>query len=225
MSETFEINAELREETGKAASRRMRRLTGRIPAVLYGGGKQPMPVMLVRKDLEHSLENEAFYSHILTFKVGSRSEQAILKDLQRHPAKDQIMHADFLRVSDDVKVKVHIPIHFLNEEACTGVKMEGGIIQHQATDLEIQCLPGDMPEFIEVDMADVAVGGIIHISDIKLPPGIESVALSQGGDHDLAIASVLARRGGVDEDLEQDGQEAAEGEAEAEDTDGAEEEQ
>ena len=225
MSETFEINAELREETGKAANRRMRRLTGRIPAILYGGGKQPVPVMLVRKDLEHSLENEAFYSHVLTIKIGSRSQQAILKDLQHHPAKNQIMHADFMRVSDDVKIKVHVPIHFLNEETCTGVKMEGGIIQHQATDLEIQCLPGDMPEFIEVDMADVTVGGIIHISDIKLPAGIESLALSQGGDHDLAIASVLARKGGVDEDedAEQDEQEAAEGEAE--ETDGAAEEQ
>ena len=215
MSDAFELNAEIREDMGKGASRRLRRLDDSIPAIIYGGDKAPTPLTLVRKDLEYALQNEAFYSHVLTIKVGSKKQKAILKDLQRHPAKDRVMHADFMRVSDDVKIKVNVPLHFLNEEACHGVKMEGGMIQHSATDLEVLCLPGDMPEYLEVDMLDAKVGAIIHISDITLPAGVESVALSHGEDHDLAIASVLAPRGGADEEEELEA--AAEGGEEAAD--------
>ncbi len=135
--------------------------------------------------------------------VGSDPVMAILKDLQRHPAKNRVMHADFLRVDDKTVVKVNVPIHFLNEEACVGVKMQGGMIQHQATDVEVQCLPGDIPEYIEVDMLEVETGQIIHLSDITLPEGVVSVALALGEDHDLAIASVVAPKGGADEDEEE----------------------
>ena len=125
------------------------------------------------------------------------------------------MHADFMRVSANVAIKVHVPIHFLNEETCVGVKMEGGLIQHQATDIEIQALPGDIPPFIEVDMQEIAVGQIVHLSDVSLPEGVTSVALALGEDHDLAIASVIAPRGGAEEEeLEaaaEDGAEATEG--------------
>ncbi len=200
MSDAFEINAEVREDKGKGASRRLRRLADQVPAILYGGKKEPTPLTLIRKDLERALENEAFYSHVLAINVAGRSEKAILKDLQRHPAKDRVMHADFLRVSDDVKIKVHVPIHFLNEETCKGVKLDGGIVQHQTTEVEALCLPGDIPEYIEVDMIDVAVGDIVHLSDVELPAGVESVALSLGEDHDLAIASVLAPKGGSDDE-------------------------
>ena len=224
MTETFEIEAEVREATGKAASRRLRRLTGRIPAVVYGGNQPSVAVTLLRKDFEHSLSNAAFYSRVLTIRVNGAEEQVILKDLQHHPARDQVMHADFLRVSDDVKIKVHVPIRFLNEETCIGVKTDGGMIQHQATDLEVLCLPGDMPEYIEVDMAGVSMGEIVHISDIELPPGIESVALSQGGDHDLAVSSVLARKGGVEEEEEETLEDVVE-DADVEATDSTEEEQ
>jgi len=194
MSDAFELQAEVRDDMGKGASRRLRRLDGQIPAILYGGDKAPTPLTLIRKDLEHALENEAFYSHVLTINVGKTKEKAILKDLQRHPAKDRVMHADFMRVSDNVKIKIHVPLHFLNEEACYGVKTEGGIIQHSATDIEVQCLPGDMPEYVEVDMLKLKVGDIVHISDITLPKGVESVALSHGEDHDLAIAIVTAAK-------------------------------
>ncbi|MCZ6831149.1 MAG: 50S ribosomal protein L25/general stress protein Ctc [Gammaproteobacteria bacterium] len=221
MSDTFELNAEVRTDMGKGASRRLRRLADQIPAILYGGDKAPQPLTLVRKDLEHALENEAFYSHVLTIRVGNSKEKAILKDLQRHPAKDLVMHADFLRVRDDVKLKVHVPIHFLNEEDCVGVKTEGGIIQHAATDIEVFCLPADMPEYVEVDMAEVAVGQIVHLSHIKLPEGVESVALSHGEDYDLSIASVLTRKGGIDE--EEEAVEAAAEEGEAVDEAGADE--
>jgi large subunit ribosomal protein L25 len=202
MSDAFEINAEIREDKGKGASRRLRRLEEKIPAIIYGADKAATSLTLIRKDLEKALENEAFYSHVLTLKIGKSKEKAILKDLQRHPARNSVMHADFLRVSDDVAIKVHVPIHFLNEDNCYGVKTEGGMAQHSATDIEVQCLPGDMPEFVEVDMLDIKVGDIIHISDIKLPKGVESVALSHGEDHDLAIASVLAPKVSTEEEDE-----------------------
>jgi large subunit ribosomal protein L25 len=203
MSDAFELNVEVREDMGKGASRRLRRLADQIPAILYGGDRPPTPLSVVRKDLEHALESEAFYSSVLTLSVGTETQKAILKDLQRHPAKDRVLHADFLRVSDDVAIKVNAPIHFLNEAACHGVKIEGGMIQHFVTDIEVLCLPGDMPEYIEVDMLDLKVGDIVHLSDITLPKGVESVSLSLGEDHDLAIASVLAPKGtGTDEEEE-----------------------
>jgi large subunit ribosomal protein L25 len=203
MSDAFELNAEVREDKGKGASRRLRRLADRIPAIIYGGDKDPQPLTLVRKDLEKALENEAFYSQVLIINVGSDQQKAILKDLQRHPAKDRVMHADFLRVDARTVVKVHVPIHFLNEETCHGVKMEGGIIQHQVTDIEVQCLSGDIPEYIEVDMKDVHTGQIIHLSDVVLPEGVTSVALALGEDHDLAIASVIAPKGGAEAEEEE----------------------
>ena len=198
----FELNAEVREDMGKGASRRLRRLADKVPAIIYGGDKEPQSLTLVRKDIEKSLENEAFYSHVLSVNVGGDVQKAILKDLQRHPAKDSVMHADFLRVDDKVALKVHVPIHFLNEEACHGVKMQGGMIQHQATDIEVSCLPGDIPEYIEVDMLEVETGQIVHLSDVTLPEGVSSVALALGEDHDLAIASVLAPKGGSDDEVE-----------------------
>ena len=203
MSGAFEIEAEVRDDQGKGASRRLRRLADQIPAIIYGGEKAPTPLTLIRKDLEHALENEAFYSHILTINVAGTKEKAILKDLQRHPAKDRVMHADFMRVSDNVKIKVNVPLHFLNEEKAYGVKTEGGMIQHMTTDIEVECLPADMPEYLEVDMLEARIGDIIHLSDIPLPKGVESVALSHGEDHDLAVASVMATKGGSDDaDLE-----------------------
>jgi large subunit ribosomal protein L25 len=224
MSDAFELSAELREDKGKGASRRLRRLADQIPAIIYGGNKDPQPLTLIRKDLEKALENEAFYSHVLTISVGGDAQKAILKDLQRHPAKDSVMHADFLRVDDKTVVKVNIPIHFLNEESCVGVKMEGGMIQHQATDIEVQCLPGDIPEYIEVDMLEVVTGQIIHLSDIALPENVTSVALSLGEDHDLAIASVIAPKGSADEEeLEVAAEEAEETGEEEEEEDGNEE--
>ena len=200
MSDQFELQAEVREDMGKGASRRRRRFADQVPAIIYGGSKDPQPLTLIRKDFEKALENEAFYSHVLTIKVGKTKEKAILKDLQRHPAKESVMHADFMRVDDKVAIKVHVPIHFLNEEDSIGVKTQGGIVQHQTTDIEILCLPGDIPEYIEVDMAEVETGQIVHLSEVTLPKGVTSVALALGEDHDLAIASINAPKGGGDED-------------------------
>jgi large subunit ribosomal protein L25 len=220
MSDQFELNAEVRNDTGKGASRRLRRSADLVPAIIYGGDKSAQPISLVRKDLEKALENEAFYTHVLTVNVGRDKEKAILKDLQRHPAKSLIMHADFMRIDDNVAIKVHVPIHFLNEDTCHGVKMQGGVIQHQTTDIEVQCLPASIPSYIEVDMAKVETGQIVHLSDITLPAGVTSVALALGEDHDLAVASVLAPRGSdEEEELEAaaaaEGEEADEGESES----------
>ncbi|MBT7719617.1 MAG: 50S ribosomal protein L25/general stress protein Ctc [Halieaceae bacterium] len=217
MSDQFEVQAELREDTGKGASRRLRRLAGKVPAIIYGGDKDPQSLTLVRKDIEKSLENEAFYSQVLEVNVAGEVQKAILKDLQRHPAKNNVMHADFLRIDEKVAIKVNVPIHFLNEEDCAGVKMEGGMIQHQATDIEVSCLPSDIPEYIEVDMLEVITGQIIHLSEVTLPEGVISVALSLGEDHDLAIASVVAPKGTSDEDEET--VEVEEGETEGEEGD------
>jgi large subunit ribosomal protein L25 len=218
MSDQFELIAAVREDLGKGASRRLRRHADHVPAIIYGGDKAPQPLTLVRKDLEKSLENEAFYSHVLSINVDGTPEKAILKDLQRHPARNSVMHADFMRVDDKVAIKVHVPIHFLNEATCHGVKMQGGMIQHQVTDIEVQCLPGDIPEFIAVDMLKAETGDIIHLSDIQLPEGVVSVALALGEDHDLAVASVIAPKGSADDE------EAAPAPAEEADDEGEEDE-
>jgi large subunit ribosomal protein L25 len=213
MSDQFELSAEVRGDMGKGASRRLRRLAGQVPAIIYGGTTEPTPLTLISKDLEKALENEAYYSHVLIINIGKKKEKAILKDMQRHPARNTVTHADFLRVDDKVALKVHVPIHFLNEDTCHGVKTEGGMIQHQTTDIEVQCLPGDIPAFIEVDMLELQVGQIVHLSDIKLPEGVTSVALALGETHDLAVASVQAPKGIEEEEdaVEADGEEGEEG--------------
>ena len=166
MSESFIVVAETRVDEGKGASRRLRRLEGKMPAVIYGGDQDAQSLTLIRKDFEYMLENEACFSSILEVQVGGKSQNAIIKDIQRHPAKGFPMHADFLRVRMDQAIKVNVPLHFINEEQCTGVKLGGGMIQKQATDIEIQCLPKDLPEYLEVDMLDVELGDIVHLSDI-----------------------------------------------------------
>jgi len=197
MSESLAIDAKLRSDLGKGASRRLRRDADHVPGIIYGAGKEPTPLTLVRKDLEKALENEAFFSQVIDVNVDGDVQPAILKDLQRHPAKDRVMHADFLRVDAKVKIKVSVPLHFVNEEKCHGVRIEGGIIEHLLTEVEVLSLPSDIPEYVEVDMLDVTTADIIHISDLKLPEGVESTALALGEDHDMAVASVSVKRGGA----------------------------
>ena len=201
MSKSFEVNAEIREDLGKGASRRLRRLEDKIPGIVYGAGKKPQSLSLVHKDITKLLEDEAFYSHILTLKVGSKKEQVILKDLQRHPFKPKITHMDFMRVSATQKLHTSVPLHFINEDTCPGVK-EGGVVNHSYTTVEVACLPKNLPEFIEVDMAGLEMDQIVHLSDIKLPKGVELVELSHGADHDQAIATIHKARAAVSSDAE-----------------------
>ena len=196
MSDTFVVEAELRSDEGKGASRRLRRLEAKVPAIIYGGDSAPVSLSLIRKDLEKHLEKEAFYSAIIEVAYNGKKEKAILKALQRHPAKNFPMHADFFRVDADKAIKVSVPLHFVNEDTCVGVKLGGGRIQHTVNEVEVLALPADLPEFIEVDMADIEVGGIVHLSDLTLPEGVTSTALALGEDRDMGVASVLAPRGG-----------------------------
>jgi len=205
----FTINAEVRDNMGKGASRRLRRLDGQVPAIVYGSGKAPLSISIPHKDLVKALEDEAFYSHVITIKVGKKSEKVILKDLQRHPAKAIIVHADFQRVSAKAKINVKVPLHLINTESCVGVKMEGGSIITQLNELEISTLPKNLPEFLEVDLAEVHAGTTLHISDVTLPAGVESVALAHGSDHDLAILTVKKPKGGKSSEEEGEGEEAA----------------
>ena len=145
----FELTASSREDKGKGASRRLRRLAGQVPAIIYGGKKDPESISMLHKDISHSLANEAFYSHIITLNVEGKSQDVILKDVQRHPAKPVILHVDFQRVSKNQKLTVRAPLHFINEDTAIGVKSQGGQITHNMTDLEISCLPADLPELLE----------------------------------------------------------------------------
>lgn len=199
-AEDFTLVAAKREDAGKGASRRLRREEGLLPAIVYGGDKAPANITLEHKELIKHLEHEAFYSHIITLKIDGEEESVILKDLQRHPAKALVLHADFLRVSEKSKITVNVPLHFTNEATSKGVKQSGGIVSHTMTELEISCLPSALPEFIEVDLANVDVGETVHISDLQLPAGVTSVALAQGADHDLPVASINKPKGSSDDD-------------------------
>ena len=188
----FELNAELRKDKGKGASRRLRRNADMIPAILYGAGKDPLSLTLAHKDIHKACQNEAFFSRIITIIADGNSQQAIVKDLQRHPAKDRIMHADFLRIQMDQAITVEVPLHFLNEDSCLGVRQGGGNVSHNMTSIEISCLPGDLPEYIEVDIEELDLGDSIHISGLKLAEGLSIPSLQQGADHDHVVVSVNA---------------------------------
>jgi large subunit ribosomal protein L25 len=205
MSEDFVLDAQARDDLGKGASRRLRRLEGLVPGIVYGGSKNPVNISINHKDLIKHLENEAFYSHIISLNVAGKAEDVILKDLQRHPSKPMVLHADFLRVSKSTKLHTNVPLHFVNEATSKGVKLQGGKVVHNLVQLEVSCLPANLPEFIEVDLGEMEVGQILHISDLKLPKGVTSVALSHGADHDLAVVTMLKPKGGADEEAAEDG--------------------
>ncbi len=197
MSTDFVLNAEPREDQGKGASRRLRR-AGKLPAILYGAGKEPRRISLDQNQMFHELQKEAIYSQILTVKIGSEEEQAVLRDLQRHPSKQMILHMDLQRISADEKIRVHVPLHFINEDTCVGVKQSGGSISHLLVETEIQCLPKDLPEFVEVDVVGLDVGDSLHLSDLKLPAGVEIVELLHGAEHDNAVVTCHKGRGAAE---------------------------
>lgn len=189
---SFVFDAELRTNTGKGDARRLRR-AGKVPAVLYGGNADPIGLVLEHNKVVKSLESEAVYSHVLTVKVSGREERAILKGLQRHPSKPIIMHMDFQRVSRGEKIRVHVPLHFVNQDTSVGVK-KGGVVTHNLVDVEVACTPDQLPEYIEVDLAHVDVGQSVHLSDLKVPEGVEILALAHGPEHDLPVAAIQSGR-------------------------------
>lgn len=188
----FDLTAESRSDKGKGASRRLRRESGMVPSILYGAGKKPVAISIAHKDLFKACENEAFFSHILDITLEGKTQKAILKDLQRHPSKSLILHADFMRVEMDQVITVEVPLRFINEDSCVGVKQGGGNISRNMASLEVSCLPGDLPEYIEVDIESVGVGESIHMSELVLPDTLVVPALQQGSDYDQVVVSVNA---------------------------------
>ncbi|MCH9694290.1 MAG: 50S ribosomal protein L25/general stress protein Ctc [Gammaproteobacteria bacterium] len=206
MSNDFDLIAELREDQGKGASRRLRH-QGKVPAIIYGAGRPPRSLAFDQNKVLHQLDNESFYSSVLNIKVGEKSQAAILKDLQRHPAKNIIMHMDFQRIVDDVEIKMNVPLHFIGEDVAPGVKEGGGSVAHLMNDVEVSCLPKYLPEYLEIDVSELQLDAMLHISDIKLPEGVEIPSLAQGEENDHAVVSIHVIKAAPVE--EEEGEEAA----------------
>lgn len=195
----FVLEAKARVKAGKGASRRLRRKELAVPAILFGGDKAPANISLTHKDLSYVLENETFFTSVVTLKIDGVAENAIIKDVQRHPSQPRLLHADFQRVLDDRELHIKVPLHFLNEAIAPGVKQGGGVVSHLLTELEITCLPKHLPSYIEVDIANLGLGQSVHISDLKLPEGVRSVSLGHGASGDLAVVSIKVIKKGSDD--------------------------
>ena len=190
MKTSFELVAEFRQTQGKGASRRLRR-DGKVPAILYGGHADARALTVSHQKLLIMLENERFYSTILNLKVGEEAQAAILKDVQRHPFKNAILHIDFQRVEENEKIRISIPLHFKGEAVSPGVKSQGGLVSHMRTEVEVSCLPKDLPEFIEVDISGLSLNESIHLSQLKIPAGVQLVELAK---EDAAVVAIHAPR-------------------------------
>jgi large subunit ribosomal protein L25 len=192
MSETTSITAEIREDVGKGASRRLRR-EGKIPAVIYGGHRDPVSLTVQHADLLHEVEHESFFSSILEIRVGKDlTQQAVVRDMQRHPFKPVIMHIDFMRVSAEEVLRISVPVHFIGEEQSPAGKASGVVIQHQMTEVEISALPKDLPEFLSVDLSEMDAGDAVMLSSIILPEGVTIPQLElEGGEYDTPVANAV----------------------------------
>ncbi|MAZ40056.1 MAG: 50S ribosomal protein L25/general stress protein Ctc [Legionellales bacterium] len=185
MSAIFDLYAKTRTDIGKGASRRLRRTEDAVPAVVYGGEKEAQTISLEHREVLKAIKHEAFFSHILTLHIDEKPQKVVIKDMHRHPYKPIVMHIDFQRVSNKQKLHMHAPIHFINEDIAPGVKA-GGIVEHSMKEIEISCLPADLPEYIEVDIATLELDESIHLSQIKAPKGVEFLAITHGEDPSLA---------------------------------------
>ena len=222
MAEKFDLVAEIRQDQGKGASRRLRH-ADKVPAIIYGAGRPPRALSFDHNKVLKQLENESFYSSILNIKVGEKSQAAIVKDIQRHPSKARIMHIDLQRIVEDVKIKMNVPIHFLNAEEADGVKNGGGSVSQLVNDIEVICLPKDLPEYFEVDILTLGLDEMLHLSDLTVPDGVEIPQLAQGPEQDQAIVSIhIIKVAVIEEEVEEEAdeegvaEEGAEGEETAE---------
>ncbi|MGO3128518.1 MAG: 50S ribosomal protein L25/general stress protein Ctc [Luteimonas sp.] len=195
MATTHEIKVQRREDEGKGASRRLR-LAGNVPAVVYGGDLKPVSIELSHNDVWLASQHEWFYASILDLSLNGDVQKVLLRDMQRHPFKQQIMHLDFQRVNANEMIRTAVPLHFLNEDASPAGKAADVVIMHELNEVTVTCLPGDLPEFIEIDLGAMVVGDIVHLSQIKLPKGVEIPELALGADHDVAV--VVAKHGRVE---------------------------
>ncbi|GAB2695735.1 50S ribosomal protein L25/general stress protein Ctc [Aliiglaciecola sp. 3_MG-2023] len=204
----FNLDAEVRTDLGKGASRRLRR-EDKVPAILYGAGKEPVSLTLAHNKVIQAQEFEAFYSHVLTLDIAGEKVDALVKDMQRHPFKPKVTHIDFLRVDKNKEVTTNIPLHFINEDKAESIKTEGGHAEHHMNDVEVTCLPGVLPEFIEVNLEPVGLGETVHLSDLVLPEGVVLVELAKGESHDLAVATIKTAKGPSADEVEEDDSEEA----------------
>ena len=189
MKDDFDLIAELREDQGKGASRRLRH-EGKVPAIIYGAGRAPRALVFDHNKVTLKLDNESFYSSVLNIQVRGRSQAAILKDVQRHPAKPQIMHMDFQRIVEDEEIKMQVPLHFVGGDVAPGVKEGGGSISHLITDIEVVCLPKHLPEYLEIDISELELDAMLKMSDIPLPEGVTVPALAQGPEADRPVVNI-----------------------------------
>ena len=196
----IEISANSRKLHGTGANRRLRS-QGRLPGVIYGGNGDAQSIELDHKDLYYKLKMEAFHASILSISIDGKKEQVLLRDVQMHPFKQQVLHIDFQRVRQDQKIHVKVPLHFINADIAPGVKLSGGMISHVATEIEVSCLPKDLPEFITVDLSEMTAGSTLHLSDLILPEDVEIPALLKGDN--LPVATLIAKRGEAGESSEE----------------------
>ncbi|RDS82362.1 50S ribosomal protein L25/general stress protein Ctc [Dyella psychrodurans] len=209
MAKTHEILAQSRKDEGKGASRRLRRASF-VPAVVYGAGQSPESIQIEHNTILLAAKHEWFFSSVLDLNVDGKVQKVLVRDWQKHPFKQQMLHMDFLRINENEAIRVNVPIHFLNQEKSQAGKTAGVVISHNLNEVEVSCLPKDLPEYIELDLADLKPGDIVHLSDLKLPADVEIVALHLGADHDAAVVTAVTVQEEVDEAPAVEG---AEGEA------------
>nr|WP_299240402.1 50S ribosomal protein L25/general stress protein Ctc [uncultured Halomonas sp.] len=205
----FKLNVKVRDDLGKGASRRLRREDLYIPAIVYGGNKAPRPIAVEKSAFYKAIEDEAFFSSLIDLVVDGKKHQVVVRDLQRHPFKPLVTHADFLRVSAKEAFTMNVPLHVTGQEECIGIKEEDGELHQLMTEVEISCLPKDLPDYLEVDISKLEVGTTLHLSDIELPKGVTSVALSHGEEYDYAILNIAKAK--IRDEEEDEDEAAAEG--------------
>ena len=231
MSEQVNLNAENREVEGKSSSRQLRK-AGSIPAVIYGGKEEPLRISILEKDIAKASEVPGFATQILSISISGKEQNVIVKEIQRHPATERVLHADLMRVDPDTKISISVPVRFINEESCVGVKMHGGAISRLINDIDITCLASNLPEYIEVDVEALDIGDSIFLSALNLPEGVEIPSLALGEDRDQVVVSVAEAKileiepevveseEGEEGEEGEETSEGAEGEADAEKSEG-----
>ncbi|MFC7368084.1 MULTISPECIES: 50S ribosomal protein L25/general stress protein Ctc [Vreelandella] len=205
----FILKATVRNDLGKGASRRLRRANQQVPAVVYGGEKGAQSISVEKTAFYKAIEDESFFSSVIKLVIEGTEEQVVVRDLQRHPFKPLLTHADFMRVDATHEITINVPLHVVGEEKCVGIKDQGGELHTLANEVAISCLPKDLPDFLEIDISNVELGTTLHLSDLTLPAGVTSVDLSHGEEHDNAILSItkVKVRGGDEEEGDSEGEE------------------
>ncbi|MBT8084148.1 MAG: 50S ribosomal protein L25/general stress protein Ctc [Woeseia sp.] len=209
MSQDFDLIAEFRQDQGKGASRRLR-LQSKVPAIIYGGGREPRALAFDHNKLLRQMDSESFYSSVLNIKVGDTSQAAIVKDVQRHPAKRQVLHIDLQRIVEDQEIRMNVPLHFMGEEQAPGIKA-GGSVSRLMTEVEVTCLPRFLPEYLEVDISAMELDDMKHLSDLTVPEGVEIAELAQGEGHDQPIVAIhVIKVAPIEEEVEAEEEASAE---------------